>query len=288
MKKLLFVFAAVMILAFTANAVIVDGYCYLENQTNHEGTKVLFQADSPGAVTDSTYTDYSGYYQIDLAMGAYDVFFNHQGYWDEEILDQLFFSNTTLPEVTLTQEPIGIEISGEQSGILVDTTYFVIGDIYVSNGDSLTIEAGATLIFNEDVQFDIDGYLHAAGTETDSVKFINSPDLTWGGIDFNSSSDDSSKLEYCLITGSNSSGLYLYSSSPTISHCTVSGNSASSYGGGLFLYNSSPTISNCTVQGNSAGDGGGGLYICWYSSPAISHCTVQGNSASSGGGLHIY
>ena len=40
-----------------ALAVQVDGYCYLAGQTNHEGSKVLFQADSPSAVTDSTYTD---------------------------------------------------------------------------------------------------------------------------------------------------------------------------------------------------------------------------------------
>ncbi|NQS97344.1 MAG: hypothetical protein HQ591_02715 [candidate division Zixibacteria bacterium] len=81
----------------------MDGYCYLENQTSHEGTKVLFQADSPGAVTDSTYTDSTGYYQIDLNVGVYDVFFIHEGFYDAEILDQLFFAPTTLPEVTLAQ-----------------------------------------------------------------------------------------------------------------------------------------------------------------------------------------
>ena len=73
MTKLSIVFAAVMIIAFTANAVVVDGYCYLAGQTNHEGSKVLFQEDSPSAVTDSIYTDSTGYYQIDVAVGVYDI-----------------------------------------------------------------------------------------------------------------------------------------------------------------------------------------------------------------------
>ncbi|MBC8203941.1 MAG: hypothetical protein H8E87_00355, partial [FCB group bacterium] len=66
------------------------------------------------------------------------------------------------------------QLSGPLSGILPgDSTYYVVGNISVQAGDSLIIEAGATLIFNSGIQFDINGYLHAAGTETDSIKFIN-------------------------------------------------------------------------------------------------------------------
>ena len=380
MRKALTSFVMFVVLSTCGYAVQVDGYCYLENQTNHEGTKVLFQADSPSAVTDSTYTDSTGYYQIDLSAGAYDVYFTHQGYFSDEILDQLFFAPTTLPDiilnelprfdgycflqnqtnhegtrvlfqaagggavtdsvftlvsgyyqkylisgiydiyfynegyydyeilnqsliayttlpdVTLAQIPVGVEISGELSGVLVDTTYLIIGDIWVSRGDSLTIEAGAELIFNDGVQFDIDGYLHAAGTETDSIKFINRPDLTWGGINFNDSSDDSSRLEYCLITGGyasgswpncNGGGILCNYSSPAISNCTISGNSAEYYGGGISCYiNSNPVISNCTISGNSADYNGGGI-SCYDSSPIISNCNISGNSTDCvGGGIY--
>ncbi|MBL7191132.1 hypothetical protein ISS30_05510 [bacterium] len=289
MKIVIIACTLLTILSISANAVLVDGYCYLENQSNHEGTKVKFSADSPTAVTDSTYANNSGYYQINLTAGAYDVYLSHDGYFPDEILDQLLYSATTLPEVTLMQMPQGIPITGPQSGILVDTTYFVYGDISVESGDSLTIEAGATLIFNEDVQFGIDGYIHAAGTETDSVKFINSPDLTWGGIKiyYNWSPDSTSILEYCLITGSNSSGLYFYYSSPAISNCTISGNSASSSGGGLFIEDSNPTISHCTISGNSTAWNGGGLFL-YDSSPSMSYCAISGNSANNnGGGLNL-
>ena len=79
-SMLILMVAGLLVIVGSAIAVQADGYCYLENQQNHEGTKVLFQADSPGAVTDSTFTDALGYYQIDLAVGMYDVLFIHNGF----------------------------------------------------------------------------------------------------------------------------------------------------------------------------------------------------------------
>ena len=78
-------------------------------------------------------------------------------------------------------------------------------------------------------------------------------------------------------------------SSPTITNCTISGNSANN-GGGVFCYlNSSPTITNCTISGNEASSilgQGGGIY-CESSSPQITNCTITDNTANwSGGGIH--
>ncbi|MBL7190370.1 right-handed parallel beta-helix repeat-containing protein [bacterium] len=188
------------------------------------------------------------------------------------------------------------QLSGPLSGVLPgDSTYTVVGNISVQSGDSLIIEAGAMLIFNSGIQFDINGYLHAAGTETDSIKFINSPGLNFGGIDFNNSADDNSLLEYCLISGGLASGIYpnnsgggIYciSSSPTISNCTISGNTATTVGGGIYCYYSSPSITNCAISGNTA-DYGGGIYCENSSSPAITNCTISGNTAEyQGGGIY--
>ncbi len=45
----------------------------------------------------------------------------------------------------------------------------------------------------------------------------------------------------------------VYSSSPTLTNVTFSGNSASSDGGGMFNWiSSSPTLTNVTFSGNSA------------------------------------
>lgn len=83
-------------------------------------------------------------------------------------------------------------------------------------------------------------------------------------------------------------GIQCYSSSPTISNNTITGNSTSYYGGGIFCYSSSPTISNNTITGNSANSFGGGIY-CYSSSPTISNNTIAGNSARySGGGIYCF
>ncbi|MCK4659257.1 MAG: hypothetical protein KAV82_07010, partial [Phycisphaerae bacterium] len=72
-------------------------------------------------------------------------------------------------------------------------------------------------------------------------------------------------------------------SSPTVTNCTFSGNSADDDGGGMYNYGSSPTVTNCTFSGNSASWRGGGMYNYW-SSPAVTNCIFSGNSADDDGG----
>jgi hypothetical protein len=52
------------------------------------------------------------------------------------------------------------------------------------------------------------------------------------------------------------------------------------YGGGVFCTGgSSPTLTNCTISWNSASDGGG--FFCVFSSPTLTNCTISGNIAES-------
>jgi len=72
----------------------------------------------------------------------------------------------------------------------------------------------------------------------------------------------SAKLHGFTVTGGSSSsagGMYNIDSSPTISNCVFSGNSAisSGYGGGIRNDDSSPVINNCIFSGNTASGGGG-------------------------------
>ena len=118
-----------------------------------------------------------------------------------------------------------------------------------------------------------------------------------GGIYCGSSS--SPTISGCTITantasstyGGSGGGIACYSSSPTISNCTITGNTASStyggYGGGICCDRSSPTISNCTITGNMALDNGGGICCSSYSSPTISNCTITANTAECGNGNGI-
>ena len=119
------------------------------------------------------------------------------------------------------------ELSGALSGSLGPGTYYIVGEISVQNGASLTIQPGTTLLANGDYAFAIYGHLHAAGTEADSIKFkCNTGVSYWNALHFINPSSSSSILEYCYVTDSNGRGISLVASSPTFSHCTIHDNLA--------------------------------------------------------------
>ena len=60
-------------------------------------------------------------------------------------------------------------------------------------------------------------------------------------------------------------------------------------GGGMYNTNSSPTVSNCTFSGNSAvSGGGGGVCNSSFSLPVLSNCIFSENTASMGSGMYIF
>ena len=99
----------------------------------------------------------------------------------------------------------------------------------------------------------------------------------------------------CAITGNTSShgyggGVFCNSSSPKLTNCTISANTANS-GGGVYCTSAGPALTNCTIRANTATGGsatGGGVYFTgsFSSSPALTNCTISGNVAASGGGVY--
>lgn len=83
--------------------------------------------------------------------------------------------------------------------------------------------------------------------------------------------------------------IYCWRSSPTISNCIISGNTApSGSGGGIACYDSNSTVSNCIFVGNWAWDSGGGMSILYGSDTTIINCTFSGNVAYYvSGGIYI-
>lgn len=180
------------------------------------------------------------------------------------------------------------QLQGPLSGTIGPGTLTVVGDISVEESSSLIIEPGTTFLFTGNYCFEINGYLYAVGSVTDSIRFMpEDPGGTWSGLDFDYA-DNACALGYCLVTGSNSNGIRLFHSSPTISKCTISGNSTPYGGGGISIgyWDCGPTISNCVISGNTAGWSGGGIRVC-DTPTTIVNCIISGNTARSAGGIDV-
>ncbi|MBI5117115.1 right-handed parallel beta-helix repeat-containing protein [Candidatus Poribacteria bacterium] len=102
----------------------------------------------------------------------------------------------------------------------------------------------------------------------------------------------SPSITYCYLSDNSADldggAIYCAQSLADVADCVFYSNSAQ-YGGGIHLTNYSyPTITNCIVSSNESDLDGGGIY-CWYSSPAVANCTIAGNSAlDEGGGTACY
>jgi len=260
----------------------LESYCFLEHGIDHSGTKIIFDAISPSAVTDSTYTNVEGFYQIEVAAGIYDVHFAHEGYYDEEVSALNCFSIPTIPDLILLKIIEGIHLSGYICGgdstvvdtgytetcinTLIDTMYIIDDWLYIGACDTLTIEPGATLYFNEGTGLTINGPLQAIGTETDSIKFLpNRKTNGWEGINVQ---NNEAFFRYCYITGAQGGGIISYDTSPTISNCVIDKN----LGPALYLYNSEALISNCIITRNY-----GYAVDCNAGSPTLMNCIISYN-----------
>jgi parallel beta-helix repeat protein len=281
-KTAISLICGLLISAAISTAVQVDGYCYLENQTNHEGSLVVFQALSPSAATDSTYTNSTGYYQTDVALGLYDVQFSHVCFGYETLHNQFLIETTTLTDITLPDIQNGILISGALSGLLEDTIYAVNGNIWVESGQTLTIEAGADFYFlgdqNNIFNFEIEGQIDALGTESNPIRFMaaaTSPG--WEGIYDHVFAN--SRFEYCEISGC--VGQYAIELAVsgafavvTLDHCTISDNAVSGDQGAVYVHTGTCEISHCTITRNTDT----GIYCGVNTNPTISHCTISHNA----------
>ena len=185
------------------------------------------------------------------------------------------------------------QLIGSLSGVLVTNRYTVIGGIWIEAGNSLIIEPGTELYFENGNMFEVFGCLIAEGTETDSITFtVLDTTYNWAGIYFWSTTD-TSRLRYCVLEYGGAweipyncgGAIYCNNSDLIVENCTIR-NSWAEAGGGIFCWQSSPIIEDCIIYGNSSEVGGG--IGCGSSNPTIRNCMIFNNSVSiNGGGIWI-
>ncbi len=179
-------------------------------------------------------------------------------------------------------------------------------------GDQPTIQAGIDAAVDGDTVLVADGTYTGAGNKNltwngdvkhITVKSENGPDNcvidcenSGRGFKFDETNQDDTDvvngftIQNGYVTGGWSEGagggIWCYRSSPAITGCTITDNSAEYGGGGIGCIESTPTITGCTITENSTEDEGGGIFCddC-SSSYAITGCTITENSAYEGGGI---
>jgi len=164
----------------------------------------------------------------------------------------------------------GARISGELTGVLTAAggPYRLVGDVAVPAGSTLRIEPGVRVFADARAVFRVDGAIHAAGTETDSIIFERGIAETWGG--FVLSSTDTADFSYFRVsdgTADRGDG-----SDP-----------CDRMGGGMCVSQAGPalTISHTVFSRNAARQGGGGLSVSSGTSFRISECRMADNTAES-------
>lgn len=160
---------------------------------------------------------------------------------------ELFDRNLILPSIT----GLYTEISGSIYGRLTkqNSPYLVTKDLIVESEDSLTIEPGTILYFNERSKFIIKGFLNAAGTRNQRIYFT-AYRSSWNGISFNSSNKNSI-IRFCIIEKINpieENNPLLSGISFINSYCTLQNNffrdNSLSKGNFISSLNSSITVTN--------------------------------------------
>jgi len=208
----------------------------------------------------------------------------------------------------------GNKTVANKKGRCYEFTTTGVGNIYVP-AQCPTIQAGIDNSWDGSIVWVADGVYTGAGNRdidfkgmSITVRSENGPENCIvdcndtetdfrRGFYFHSGEDNNSVLAGFTITNGYIPGrwnagigggiLCTNNSSPTITNCIITENSAGWEGGGILCTNnSSPTITNCIITGNSAGWDGGGILCANNSSPTITNCIITGNSARwDGGGM---
>ncbi|SOE20263.1 Right handed beta helix region [Spirosomataceae bacterium TFI 002] len=178
-----------------------------------------------------------------------------------------------------TESPVeNIADARDRAFHLANANVVIIGGYSASAG---TPTGGATILSGDLVTAGtaIDSAYHVfITTGLSSATVISKVTIAAGKANVNSSITYASKYFYRNLGG----GMINASSSPTLTNCVFTGNSANN-GGGMYNSSSSPTLTNCVFTGNSANSGGG--MRNFSSSPKLTNCAFTGNSATNGGGM---
>jgi hypothetical protein len=279
-----FLTGTILIVNLGFSQVTIDGYAYLENQSDHSGITITFERTVPSSLTESTTTDENGHFTLELETGVYDVGYARNNYFSYTLMEQALWSATTLPNITLIERPTIFNVPSRFSTIqgAIDSTL---------NGDTVLVQPGT---YNENIRLNgKDIVIGSLFLSTSDTSYISSTIINGGGgsgitVAFRDAETEAAKLIGFTIQNG-SPGIFCSQSNPTLYNLIVSNNnSVATNGGGVLLDGSSPNMSNMKIV-NNVGVRGAGIGIINNSSPNLQNVIISGNLASYyGGGIYCY
>lgn len=174
------------------------------------------------------------------------------------------------PRFASINTPALCDNEGSVSGVwtLAESPYVVTCDLTVPAGETLTIEPGVEVRFDEPYALLVHGQLQANGTADQMITFTRHQSTNWGGIRFLNSNVQNSIhyviVEYAL---SDAGGVGVSDSTLTLSNSVIRHNKSTGIGGGagngggVRILDSNVTIKDSQILSNWAIDDGGGIYI---------------------------
>jgi len=200
----------------------------------------------------------------------------------------LHFSNSNITECYFSNSSAnnsgGAMISSNSAPSLTDcnfngNTAAEFGGALSSYNSNITL-SNSTFTGNSSVNGGAMYYAENSGAVVNGCTFTNNSAINvGGGLSLNESNPD---IVDCVFDSNNANnyfggGIYCWLSNPEIVASTFIGNTAV-VGGGILCNNySSPTISECLITENTAVDYGGGVHLSVGSIPLIEMTTICGN-----------
>lgn len=266
MKNLFLVFYCILNFNFFSLSATIDGYIFLEGQTNHSNVEIILERTAPYQIFDTIYSLESGYYSKEIENGMYNLTFQKSNYFNKYLYNVSCYVNITLDDYTL---------------ILV-TSLIEVPSVFPTIQEAINVaQIHDTILVSPGIYFE-------------NINFLGKQILVASNFLF---SNDAADINNTIIDGGNNGSVVIFdsweeSNTRLLGFSIRNGNANGSYpdnfGGGIRCHASSPALSNLKVYSNNAIYGGGGI-ICFSSNAILKNIEVFGNSAgASGGGIELY
>ena len=159
-----------------------------------------------------------------------------------------------------------------------------------SDGDEIVVMPGTYTGTGDEVVNMLGKEIWLHSSEGQGVTIIDG-EGTRRGINCGNGETSNTIIEGFTITNGynkDGGGMYTSSSSPMLTDCTFTNNTASEGGGMCNRFSSNPTLINCKFTGNVASDNAGGMYNGYNSNPILINCLFNKNTNLGflGGGMY--